>query len=125
MARRREYSHKLSDREVLGLIKKGLYSVCVKTGVVIGQRGRPLSPFADKDGSLFVRLHFDGDWRRAISLSRLVWMVWANRTVPKGFEIHHQDRNKGNNCWSNLYCLYKDDHNKLHNGGLLKEEIPF
>ena len=75
--------------------------------------------------SLYIRLHFDGDYRRGIAVARLVWMSVTKRTIPKGFEIHHMDVDYKNNAWSNLYCLYKLDHKKLHNRHLINEPPPF
>ena len=38
----------------------------------------------------------------------------ANGPIPKGFEIHHKDRDKANNQLSNLCIMSKADHLSLH-----------
>ena len=50
-----------------------------------------------------------------------VWEYYNNCKVPKGFDIHHKDMNKDNNDISNLECISRSRHNKLH-GELLTEE---
>ena len=58
-------------------------------------------------------LRIDGR-RRTIVRNKLVWLSGARREVPDGFEIHHRDENRLNDEWSNLICIYGDDHRKLH-----------
>lgn len=44
-----------------------------------------------------------------------VWCESNGKTeVPKGFDIHHIDEDKFNNDLSNLMCLTRSDHMKLH-----------
>lgn len=50
-----------------------------------------------------------------------VWEYYNNCKVPKGFDIHHKDMNKDNNDISNLECISRSRHNKIH-GELLSEE---
>ena len=44
--------------------------------------------------------------------------VWCEANgitgVPKGMDIHHKDENKFNNELSNLQCLSRSDHMKIH-----------
>ena len=53
-------------------------------------------------------------------MHRYVWQFY-NGPIPDGCEIHHKDGNKGNNDISNLECLERHEHKKLH-GRLLTEE---
>ena len=46
-------------------------------------------------------------------LHREVWK-FHNGEIPKGCEIHHTDLNKDNNALTNLQCLTKSEHMKLH-----------
>ena len=55
-----------------------------------------------------------------IRLHRYVWEYY-NGTIPKGYEVHHIDRNKDNNDISNLQLISKKEHMKLH-GSLLTDE---
>lgn len=50
-----------------------------------------------------------------------VWEYYNGCKVPKGFDIHHKDMNKDNNDISNLECVSRSRHNKIH-GELLTEE---
>lgn len=47
------------------------------------------------------------------AVHRLVWEV-ANGPIPKGFHIHHKDRNRLNNELSNLELVHRRDHARLH-----------
>lgn len=53
-------------------------------------------------------------------LHQAIW-IDHNGPIPKGCEIHHKDLNKENNDISNLECLTKAEHKKLH-GDMLTEE---
>lgn len=50
-----------------------------------------------------------------------VWEYYNGCKVPKGFDIHHKDKNKDNNDISNLECISRSRHNKIH-GEMLTEE---
>lgn len=118
-----QHNHRLTDREVIQLLKQGVYEVCPLTGTVTRQ-GKPITVSVDKDGYRFVRLYHNGTGRRQINLARLVWISKTRQPVPKRYEIHHRDRRPENNAWTNLFCLHKDDHKKLHGGDLLEEPLP-
>ena len=47
---------------------------------------------------------------------RLHIYVWtkSNGKIPKGYHIHHVDKNKLNNDISNLMCVTKKEHESLH-----------
>lgn len=119
MAKRRWPKYRLSDGQVLALLKSGRYRVDVADGAVYGRRGR-VKPFLT-EGRLFVRL-YSGDHARVIALAKLVWMAGSGRKVPRGWEVHHRDEDRGNDSWDNLICLFKLDHRKLHRGD---DFIPF
>lgn len=112
---------RLSQSDILSLLSSGAYQVDLDTGAVYGRSGRLLKSFVgNPEGHLFIRLYDQGK-EKTIAVSRLVWMARTRRTIPKNFEIHHQDQNVQNNHWRNLYCLYEDDHRKLHGF----DEVPF
>lgn len=48
-----------------------------------------------------------------VALHRVIWEE-ANGPIPDGFEIHHVDEDKTHNCLTNLECLSKPDHTRLH-----------
>lgn len=43
-----------------------------------------------------------------------VWEYYNKCKVPKGFDIHHIDKNKDNNDISNLMCISRKRHNEIH-----------
>jgi hypothetical protein len=46
-------------------------------------------------------------------LHRDIWKFY-NGEILEGFEVHHKDHNSLNNDISNLECIHKDEHQKLH-----------
>lgn len=48
-----------------------------------------------------------------IRLHRYIWQKY-NGEIPKGFDIHHIDKNKDNNDISNLQLLTITEHQKIH-----------
>lgn len=55
---------------------------------------------------------------------RLHNFVWrkAHGDIPKGYHIHHIDRNKNNNTLSNLIMLSQSEHGKVHKELLTEAE---
>lgn len=47
------------------------------------------------------------------ALHRDIWQHY-NGPIPDGHEIHHMDHDKGNNDLSNLQCLSRSEHKRLH-----------
>ena len=56
---------------------------------------------------------------KKIRLHRYVWEKY-NGEIPKGYHIHHKDKNKFNNNIENLEMLTASEHEKLHE--LLRSE---
>lgn len=56
------------------------------------------------------------DGRRYLGSKRIYHLVWElfNGKKPKGYDIHHKDFNKMNDCIDNLECLSKSEHQKIH-----------
>lgn len=54
-------------------------------------------------------------------LHHLVWEKHYNKKVPKGYQIHHKDKNKTNNDISNLQLISASEHTRLH---MSKENNP-
>jgi hypothetical protein len=58
----------------------------------------------------------EGKWRlNAIH----VWETTNGKTVPHGYVIHHRDDNKLNDDPSNLECMSRPEHSRLHSDTLL------
>lgn len=54
-------------------------------------------------------------------LHQAVW-IYHNGPIPPGHEIHHIDFDKENNDISNLACLTKEEHHRLHAEALTDEQ---
>src|SRR5262245_8910440 len=110
----KRYPNTLTDADVLVLLKTSAYKVDLETAAITGPTGKSITPWPDKRGRWFVRLYAEGCKRRAVMRAKLVWMAGANSTVPKDFEVHHQDEDNTNDRWDNLLCVHKADHGKFH-----------
>lgn len=68
------------------------------------------------DGLTFVRDDRTGYYLNSRTHKRLHRYVWEkyNGVIPNGYDVHHIDRNKGNNDISNLQLLPRKEHLKLH-----------
>ncbi len=53
--------------------------------------------------------------------------VWekANGPVPKGFVVHHKDEDVRNNALSNLECMTRQHHLRIHAGWELRDGVWF
>lgn len=54
-------------------------------------------------------------------LHRVVWEYYKGK-IPKGYEIHHKDKNKDNNSINNLQLVSKKEHIEIHKRLLTEEE---
>lgn len=124
----------MTDREVLKLLRSGQYTVDIDAGTVANRHGVTLKPFTNRIAPhMFVYLFNNGNQRRGIAVHRLVWMSATNQTIPRGFEVHHEDKDPTNNSFDNLFALHPKDHLKVHGNwnvaaddeGFEDDEIPF
>jgi len=111
----------LTQRDILKLLRDGVYSVNIDTGTVYGRNGKELKPLPLDEYYYAVRL-YDKPACKSIAIQRLVWMAGTMNVIPNNFEIHHLDCDSTNNVFSNLLCVHKIDHKKLHTDS---EDIPF
>ena len=47
--------------------------------------------------------------------SRLIYVLYTNKAIPQGYEIHHVNNNSLDNTPTNLECLSREDHMARHN----------
>ena len=88
-------------------IELRLLKVDIETAVIYYRKSTRrswsiLQPFYDHGGYAFVRVQHQNQ-RKAIAVSRLVWMV-ANEqySIPEGFDVDHLDTDVTNNHFLNL-----------------------
>ncbi len=53
---------------------------------------------------------------RRVLEHHLVWWQTTGQIVPEGFELHHENRIRKDNRFSNLKLLSKAEHHRLHHG---------
>lgn len=80
-----------------------------KVGVLLGSHraGGPL--FGDSAGYLQTTDRNNKTCR----IHRACWEAY-NGLIPKGFDIHHINNDKIDNCIENLDCMLRSKHGKLH-----------
>lgn len=118
----------MTQREVLSLFRRGIYTADIDHGIIYGRDGRELKQqWNTKENVLFVQL-YDAELgkRSCVNVNRVIWMVATNSTIPRKFEVHHEDRNVENNAFYNLFCVHEIDHRKIHGKWQPEsEETPF
>lgn len=89
---------------------KGFEEYKVSTnGVVLGKRGKPLSPFTSRGGYKMVSLKKDGKLQNQL-VHRLVAITFIEN--PNNYEcVNHIDENKNNNSVENLEWCTRDYNN--------------
>lgn len=72
--------------------------------------------FIEYDGLIFTRDEKTGYYLNSTNRVRIHRYVWEKEIgkIPKGYEIHHINRNKADNRIENLRLLSCSEHRKLH-----------
>ena len=124
-------SKTIPDEEILELLNSKILTVNLET-TEVKYKGRKKPPFATPQSNTTnrykIHLYLGNSRRpnyrrRTISLARLVYLAGTLKIIPDGHEIHHLDEDSQNDRFSNLICLSKEDHDKLH--AYEEEQIPF
>lgn len=81
-------------------------------------RSKKLLPFIEFRGLKYT-VDKNGYYRCTVGRIKTKFLhqeVWRshNGEIPNGYDIHHRDENKQNNCIENLECLSKADHTRLY-----------
>lgn len=76
------------------------------------------------DGKRFCRDDKTGYYLNSTNGIRLHRYVWEKEIgkIPKGYEIHHIDRNKSNNEISNLRLMSEEEHRNWHAHNITEEQ---
>ncbi len=108
---------KIKDEDLLAWIKSGDIVVDLQTAQVHHRGVLRAATIIGRDGHNGTRYRYEFRcWgiRRTIVRSRLVYMAGTRKLIPWGFEIHHLDGDRYNDCFENLIMVTKDDHLKIH-----------
>ncbi|MBR1807161.1 MAG: HNH endonuclease [Selenomonadaceae bacterium] len=65
------------------------------------------------DGMIYRKNPKNKRYFRSGEIHRAVWL-YCYGEIPDGYQIHHIDENIANNDISNLQCLTKEEHQRLH-----------
>lgn len=88
----------------------------------------PVVDVAELDGDLYVlyegRDYYSPIGRYAAKRQALHRMIWsaAHGPIPRGYDIHHIDNNPRNNDLSNLACLSRAEHRRIHGATVTGEQ---
>lgn len=75
---------------------------------------RELKPFKNRNGYFRITLPPTKDItkqrprRRMLAIARMMWQTY-NGKIPKGYEINHIDKDRGNNKLENLECVTRQE----------------
>lgn len=69
----------------------------------------------DKCGYYWITSRKEGNHNKF--LHRLIWEDFYGMEIPKGYQIHHKNKIKTDNCILNLQLIREYDHLLLHNLG--------
>ncbi|EON5138992.1 HNH endonuclease signature motif containing protein [Escherichia coli] len=84
-------------------------------GVIYTKRGNKPMSFASKttNGYRFQDIRVNGK-RRVVCIHEAIFMLFHDRPIAEGKEIHHIDGDKQNNAINNLIELTPKQHNRIH-----------
>lgn len=113
-----KYQEGLSLAEVageFGVSRQSVYGLFAGRGWEMRSRPAPLEgvEFNGRRYTLRNTGYFGATAGDRGLLHRHVW-AFHHGDIPAGFDIHHRDHNRTNNDISNLECLSKDAHTRLH-----------
>lgn len=117
---------RIDDASLLDLLLSGDLYVDLETAEV-WKNGKLLVPSLvgteNKNGTRYRLEICHENGKRTITRARLVYLAGSLTPIPEGFEIHHIDKDRYNDCWDNLIAVSHLDHLKLHQVGV--SDVPF
>lgn len=93
------------------------YEVNVDDGTIYSYRSNSTIGHLNNDGYYCTTIYDDNGKRTTIRHHRFVWEV-VNGAIPKGYEIHHKDKNRTNNSINNLELIESSTHKSNHFKGV-------
>lgn len=102
-----------------GVTRQAVYKMFNRRGWPLRPRPKPLPfvVFKEERYTIMVGGYYRKTRKTRGNRSYLHQDIWedAYGPIPEGHDIHHKDGDKTNNTLSNLECLAKADHTRLHN----------
>lgn len=97
-----------------GLVKscEHYHPVIIKGTPTLRHRKEQLLKQWKRSRYLLVDLWADGE-RDVRTVHILVYEAFVG-PIPEGYQIHHKDKNRFNNCVDNLECLTSREHVRIH-----------
>lgn len=103
--------------KAFGLCRQAVYKALSKRGLEL--RAKLRLPFIVWRGTKYT-VRKNGYYASTTKPRQYLHIaVWTHHRgeIPKGFDVHHRDEDKQNNCIENLRLLSKSDHGKSHGFG--------
>lgn len=84
-------------------------------GVIFTRWGNKPVAFTckDKNGRRYVKININGKWH-TVRIYEAVFMLFHDRPIAEGKELHHIDKNPENNAPENLIELTRKQHKRIH-----------
>lgn len=89
------------------------YEIDIDLGTVYSYKRNCKIGSLNPDGYVSLTLHSDDGFQKTVKLHRVIWET-ANGEIPKGYDIHHIDKNRQNNSISNLELIHCSKHRSEH-----------
>jgi len=83
-----------------------------RRGWFLGKNGYKYIAYSRIENDLIDLLPYK---RKCIAEHILVWLRYTRTKIPKGYFIHHINRNKLDNRIENLNCVFNKEHSHYHN----------
>lgn len=111
------YQHGLSLSQVagrIGVTRQSVFKAFKNRGFALReQAARPEQFYDGKKFTLRNHGYYERTTGARTLLHRYIWTK-EKGDIPPGWDVHHIDENKENNCIENFECLPKADHTRLH-----------
>ncbi|EFM1881934.1 HNH endonuclease [Escherichia coli] len=87
---------------------------CLKDGVIFTRWGnKPVSFSCKVNGRRYTTIKVNGKWH-AVLIYEAIFMLFHDRPIAEGKEIHHKDGDPENNAIDNLVELTRTQHKRIH-----------
>lgn len=92
---------------------EGIYRIS-NCGRLLRWIGKKWKPLCLTKNVKYMRVSLSRDCKkRSFRVNRLVYETFIGK-IPNGYEVHHIDGNRLNNCVDNLIAITEKEHNRIH-----------